>query len=521
MTSFFTSIGELLYKTADGPAYVGNTIAVDFLKLEGNEWFDLEVIEERELMRDYHILSVGCGDLRNTVLTLASLPVNYQGKLHVTLDDFDPFVMARNVMFLFMMVRYANRDGISSSLATIWYSVHISESDYNLIKAALRELVQLSSESLYDVIKHMMSISEADLIYLREIWEIWVALECQRSKDDSINLRQQRNIVFEKDTGAKDGLPQYLRRMTAADSKFMKKWFDHGLFLPKDMHHGSLLYDNPTLTGRPSLKYESKRTRNKAGMHTPKEFKFLYCLGTDSFPFKVWDCLRVSEFIDEPGLSVMVKYHRYVSHLLQQVISVISQGRLTVHIFLANCLDFPNHHLTLAMPNYDRIFTSNISDLVGHAKLLKTFKSLLNIDNKYSVLVTQTMNWIITFTSEADVQHTSWMEVMKYVGMCHEDTGWNHNMSMDVNNHREYFNNTNWFLAYLRADIMGGGVGVPVMEHVPTLNEVMNYNGMRMRDFRKERNRLVPFQYRVNKRKITLLNGMDRNVEWYLPSFDD
>ncbi|XP_071807525.1 uncharacterized protein [Asterias amurensis] len=521
MSSLFTSLGESLFKTADGPAYIGNTFALDFLQLPRNEWSETGAPEDQDQTRDYNILSAGCGDLRSTVLTLGSLPATYQGNVHMTLDDFDPFVMARNAMFLFMMVRYVQREGLCGSLATIWYSVHISESDYNLIRATLKDLVKENSKSLCEATNGVVRVDDADLVYMREVWEGWLTLECERSKDDCINLRQQRKFIFEKDTGAQDGLPQYLRRLSPADMKFMKKWFDHGLFVAKDTHHGSLLFDNPTLTGRPSMTYESRKTRLAAGMHSPKDFKFVYCIGTDSFAFKVWDCLRVEEFTDVPGLSVMVRYHRYVSHLLQNVLGVIDQGRLSIYMSLANCLDFPNHHLTHAMPHYDRIFTSNIADLVGHAKLLKTMKPLLNVDNKYSVIVTQTMNWIITHTPDADVQNTSLTELGKAVQMCSQDTGWNRNMSMDVNNHREYFNNTHWFLAYLRADIMGGGIGIPAMDHVPTLNEVKSYNGMQMRDFRKVRNRLVPFQYRSNARKIALLNGMDRNVEWYLPGSTD
>ncbi len=521
MASLFTSLGESLFKTADGPAYIGNTFAIDFLQLPRSEWSETGAPEEPETTRDYNILTVGCGDLRSTVFTLASLPASYRGNVHVTLDDFDPFVMARNAMFLFMMVRYAQREGIAESLASIWYSVHISESDYNLIRTTLEELVQVNSESLLETTKGVARVDDADLVYLREVWEHWLTLECERRKDDCINLKQQRKFIFEKDSSAQDGLSQYLRRMSPADGKFMGKWFNHGLFVSKDTHHGSLLFDNPTLTGRPSMTYESRKTRRASGMHTPKDFKFVYCIGTDSFPFKVWDCLRVGEFIDVPGLSVMVRYHRYVSHLLQNALGVIDQGRLSIYMSLANCLDFPNHHLTLGMPHYDRIFTSNIADLVGHAKLLKTFKPLLNVHNKYSVIVTQTMNWIITHTPDANVQNLSLAELMKVIQLCCQDTGWSRSMAMDVNNHREYFNNTHWFLAYLRADIMGGGIGIPAMDHVPTLNEVKSYNGMQMRDFRKVRNRLVPFQYRSNVRRIALLNGMDRNVEWYLPGTTD
>ena len=43
--------------------------------------------------------------------------------------------------------------------------------------------------------------------------------------------------------------------------------------------------------------------------------------------------------------------------------------------------------------------------------------------------------------------------------------------------------------------------------------------GLRMRDFRQELNRVVPFQYRRNVRQVNMLRGqMSRMVEWYIPS---
>ena len=67
---------------------------------------------------------------------------------------------------------------------------------------------------------------------------------------------------------------------------------------------------------------------------------------------------------------------------------------------------------------------------------------------------------------------------------------------------------------------MGGGLGIQPLKDVPSFNTVMTYHGMQMRDFRKKLNRLVPFQYRVNARDLTMMHGYDRAIEWYLPHKD-
>ena len=501
-------------RLGDTHYYFGNTIAKDFLQLDNNEWSVMGKVEE-ELAKDYHVLSAGCGDLRNTVLTAGSLPARYQGKLHFTLNDFDAFVMARNVLFLYMLVRFADTEGIESSLSTIWYSVHISKREYDLIKTSLDELIQLSAKSLRDVTKGLVSVSDEGLMYLCQVWAGWKALECQRDKRTSVNLRKQR-VDSLRSGRVKRGQSIYLDRLSPGDNHSMEEWFDHGLFVPSEMRETDVPFDNPTLTGVKAPASVKRRA--------PKDCMLFYSIGVDSFPFVAWDSLRVRESSSRSCSSPMVMYHNYVTNLLQKVKSLILQGRLYVHISLANCLDFP-YHLSLQMPNYDRIFTSNLADYVGFAKLLRTFKPLLNRSNIFSVIVTETMNWF-KLTPGADFEFLqSTQEFQKCcAAYCLDTARPVHDLllTFDIgfNSLREYYNNTSCFLVYLRADIMGGGLGVRPLQDVPWLKTVMKYHGMRMRDFCKERNRLVPFQYRVNARDLNMMIGCERAVEWCLSQTD-
>ncbi|XP_038048048.1 uncharacterized protein LOC119722173 [Patiria miniata] len=493
----------------DFPYYIGNIFAEDFLQLEGNEL--TSGVKEDSLARDYHILSVGCGNLRNTVLTAASLPDEYQGKLHITLNDYDPFVMARNVLFLFMFVRFADTDYIASSLTTIWYSLHISKRDYDLIKTTLEELIQMSAQQLHDVTKGLVTVLDEDLSSLCGIWGKWRSLECQRHKSTSINLRQQRMEQFQKANMAQN-LSSYFKELSGTEKKKVQEWFDHALFFSTERKEKNMPFDNPTLTGREPL-------------HTfkaPEESKFVYSVNADAFPYQEWDCLRVREHTPGSHSSPMVMYHKYVTNLLQKVKSLILQGRLLIQVSLANCLDFPNHHQTMNMSNYDRIFTSNIADYVGIPRLLHTFKPLLNPTNSFSVIVTEYMNWL-RYIPKADTKLAFMLQQMslKFLecgAAFSEDT--QKNYPIGPSNLREYDDNTSYFLQYLRADIMAGGRGIPALQAVPTFMSVKKYHGMEMRNFRTGLNKLVPFMYRKNARDLTMLNGSDRAVEWCLPKSD-
>ncbi|XP_038048045.1 uncharacterized protein LOC119722094 [Patiria miniata] len=506
----------------DFPYYIGNTMAKDFLQLENNE-LSTDNVEKEQLTREYHVLSAGCGNLRNTVLTAASLPDSYQGKLHITLHDNDPFVMARNVLFLFMLVRFADTDSIASSLTTIWYSLHISKREYDLIKTSLDELIQMSAKQLHDATKGLVTLLDEDLSYLKSVWGKWRALECQRDKKTAINLRQQRKDLFDKGPFPKVNRTLYLSRINEKDRRMIKEWLDHGLFFPHEAKEkDNMAFDNPTLTApKASKTMKSENARlflllNDVQAISQEFATFVYCIQPILIPFEAWDCLRVREHTPGSHSSPMVMYHKYVTNLLQKVKSLILQGRLLIHVSVADCLDFPNHHQTLNMPNYDRIFTSNLADFLGIPRLLHTFKPLLNANNSYSAIVTETINWFSKVPGASpDADDLSDIQHEKIINYCLDGTTGipqiQHNCMFD------YFNNTSHFLQYLRADIMAGAFGIPALKKIPSFENVKKYHGMEMRDFRKGLNKLVPFQYLFNKRDLNALNTCHRAVEWCLP----
>ena len=80
-----------------GYYYWGNTIASDFLNLAENEGEDYSSA--------LNILFLGVGDLRNVALTCASLPDSYSNRVLITLNDAADCVLARLVLFLYMLIK--------------------------------------------------------------------------------------------------------------------------------------------------------------------------------------------------------------------------------------------------------------------------------------------------------------------------------------------------------------------------------------------------------------------------------
>ena len=77
--------------------YWGNVPAYDYLNLSENEGADCD--------STLNVLVLGVGDLRNVVLTSASLPDNYVSKVTFVLNDSDRYVLARLVLLLYMMIK--------------------------------------------------------------------------------------------------------------------------------------------------------------------------------------------------------------------------------------------------------------------------------------------------------------------------------------------------------------------------------------------------------------------------------
>ena len=77
--------------------YWGNTMAFDCLNLGENEGEDYGSA--------LNLLFLGVGDLRNVALTCASLPDSCTNKLLFTLNDTASCVLARLVLFLYMLIK--------------------------------------------------------------------------------------------------------------------------------------------------------------------------------------------------------------------------------------------------------------------------------------------------------------------------------------------------------------------------------------------------------------------------------
>ena len=503
--------------------YIGNVIALDLLNLQEEEMSSTTDVEE-PVKRDFSILSAGCGNLRNLILTITSLPTQFEGKLRVTLNDIDPFIQARNLLFLFMMIHFSSDPNIASIITTTWYSLHLPEDVYKLLIECLRKLVSISSSQLKEYYHNHVDLTDDDLEIVKQVWAGWLNLDQQAPSWRSVSLSIQRQQRFKDDSRAAVGLESYRTLVPKRHWKSVITWVENGDFLPSGKTAKGR-HENPTLSGRTSREaahgvHMHKTTKASIAefKKQPKDVEFIYCIQSDLMPFGEWDYLQASSFSNEDSLIVM--YHAFITNQTQQFIDFIKAGRLHVSFLLGTCLELTEAEVH--GEKFDRIFTSNISDYVGTKVLLKAMKPLLNTENKNAVIVTQHWNWFC-FVEESKADYPLYMldgSWQKWIAAAQRDTGKDHKIR-PRHWYQEYFNNTSYFVDYLRADLMASNCILKEVADtkgkIETFQQVKQQcSGLRMRDFRKGLNKVVPWRYRCNARPVNMLPGLSRMVEWYI-----
>ncbi|XP_071945937.1 uncharacterized protein [Antedon mediterranea] len=497
-------------RLVDYPQYIGNTLAVDVLKLGRNEAAPDAEGRDSELARDYNILLAGVGDLRNLLLTTASLPSNFTGKVGFTLNDVDPFVLARNVLFLYIIITQSSKKSIETSITNIWYSLQLPKTDFQLLMSILDELLKHTKATLKEKTSGQLILEEDDFKMMKEVWSKWREMECDTAKPDSINLSQQRAEMFKRDPQCSEGMSEYKQKIPIRYRNSASKYFRDGLFLPQNVHRSKKV-DNPTLTGRPMVIGDSQ-------MHTvlsPSSYTFVYCIRSDAMPFVGWDGIPVVKNFQQD--SIVEIFHRYISSVIKSAVSIFHAGRIQCIIKLKNCKDLHRDYEPNFEPKFDRITTSNIADYIGIKVLLSTLRPLLSTTNKHAVLITETMNWIV-ICPEANLminQHLNMSKNMELSAIMIKDTG-RHDMFGNIMCLYDYFDSSTFFLRYLRILFLATTDDLTLRDTVPSSTKAFNMEGFCLRNFTNELNKVVPFLYRGNPRLINNSVARERYLEWQL-----
>ncbi|XP_072038669.1 uncharacterized protein [Amphiura filiformis] len=527
------------------PYYIGNALAIDMLNLPGNELCSEDVKSEKTSKQDplkdsYSILSAGCGNLRNWIHTVASLPNGFKGTLHTVLDDYDPYVQARNVLQLYMMIKYCDDPNIAEGITTIWYSLHLPEKDYKLLTDCLRALLGYSADDLDKLTGGALHIAQGTLTAMRPVWKAWLELECRKGYPNYIDLHEQRKRLLYQYQELEEGQRLYRKGLPSELIPSFDEYDQHGNFIPP-VNGRPLPYDNPTLTGYLFTEGESRgvgttETILEDNVRFMVAGKYVYCIEYQLMPFSEWDYLKVKKH--HYNKSMVVMFHSFISDQIKQTIASIKAGAQRVSVMICNCVHisrYINEEYGESSESYrfDRIFTSNIADFIGTQVVLKAMKPLLNRQNKCSTIITQYWNWYFVgpYYNRDDEIFTASNKRLAAFDIHSDDIEMLYRLAIPLVRKeecrkdiyrgyyflQEYFNNMIWFINYLRAEYLATDEGAQSTKP-PTFQKVKQSEGLQLRDFRRgNANKVVPFRYRRSVRaSVNQTRGMDRMLEWHL-----
>ena len=365
--------------------------------------------------------------------------------------------------------------------------------------SALQELV--ASSDLRLLTEDVMEISADQLSQLKDVWSTWLRL-AKRKGSWAAKLRQEAIVC---DLEREDGLSTYMHAIPKEHRISARRFFDTGIFASRETSK-ALKMQNPTLTGR--------------GFQTLlKNIDFYYSTPMSVFPFTGWDYKAIKKICHADSLPEM--YSIYLSQILHKSVEKLKRNQIKFHFILVNALDIET--FLPADLRYDRITTSNLWDYCPLTVLLTKFKGFLNSTNRQSVLITEANNWVRDFMPEIVFVLPQLRGMDDLNNKAVKDTGNPDILESGMSAVVEYLNITREFLMFLRASLLAASTGRDLAsfkrkKEIPSLNSAVGSLGLDLRDFIRNKNRVFPFRWALNCRRVTMLRGYARALEWKLSS---
>ncbi|KAI1736358.1 hypothetical protein F4680DRAFT_461244 [Xylaria scruposa] len=112
----------------------GNVPAFDVIQLGQNEGANFQ--------NPIDLLFAASGDLRNVVLSVVNLPQSYRSPLSIIVNDYEIDIVARNLIFLLIMLVEDDPSVAAEFMLHVWYSALITELCYDLLQKKLKPIVE-------------------------------------------------------------------------------------------------------------------------------------------------------------------------------------------------------------------------------------------------------------------------------------------------------------------------------------------------------------------------------------------
>lgn len=301
-----------------------------------------------------------------------------------------------------------------------------------------------------------------------------------------------------------DNYPKEVQNINYRES--IETWFKDGIIKSPDQTREELQFFNPTLTG-----YIPE------GQNTVQ-----YCIAGDSVPFECWDFLDVERNVNCTSDSVTELLHIYLSDCVKHTQDFVRNERLVFEISVYSFKKLKDK-LPKKKWQFDGIFTSNLADYYGMRQILIFLAPLLNTSNGNATLFVCYMKWFHRLSGEMLLEQNGTMTNNK-LKFAMQDLGIesiDKVKKLPLRYVEEYNYTIPHFINYLRGEhfiftesFRNWEQESESLPKIPPWSEVTSYNGLRMNDFSKQKNRIIPFCSRINVRRVSLKRGLERFLEW-------
>ena len=385
----------------------------------------------------------------------------------------------------------------------VWYSVRISAEDSDDLTCALQDLV--TTNELLTLTGGVMMVPTEHLSQLHIVWTEWLRL----LKREGPWVEYSRQVANSSDPERMDGVSVYMHGIPVEHRKSAQHFLDTGIF-HSSRNAPELTRQNVTLTGR-------------GANHFTADCNFHYSIPTDLLPFTGWDYREIKKTCYSPSLTEM--YTIYLSGILQKSSQKLKRDQLRFRFLLC---DIANIEAWLPSDlTFDRITTSNLWDYFPLAVLLRKLKDFLNTSNSHAVMLTETKNWVRDVMPEIMHVLPYRLGVDELCKIALQDTG---NPELAYSSGQpavvEYLNLTSEFLMFLRASLLASCpdkelASFQKKKEIPSVKSLASSMGLQIRDFIKNKNKVFPFRWALNCRRVATLRGYDRALEWKFVPTDE
>lgn len=364
----------------------GNVPAIDILNLKDNEGLDYK--------EDLSLVFAASGDLRNVLVTVNSLPLDYPGHLSIVLNDLHPRVALRNQLILSVLLEVEDKFLAADIALHLWYSAFIpSEYELRIISAATARLVKWKNHSSSSEPESDATESTRLMLHLSDaVHAEFFSLSNQiesKVPDTESAANEFSNVMFA--AHRIDYHDRYHCKLKPAHRLAMRDYRSFGLVLPFGAANPHFNSPNRTLFSKTGRWVQSDMVSAIEGWNVSEVISFGKSQGLTSED--VFGCL-----------------YFYLSDQLRKFKERLATLKITFHLIDMDCRELaslirssspqsgvPSAERSIGFPHkFDRIDVSNTVDdeYVGFKQTLSDWGTLLNTQNTHSILLTYSMNWM-------------------------------------------------------------------------------------------------------------------------------